>query len=420
MKTIGIIAEYNPFHNGHLYQLEQSRKQAGAKYAVVVMSGDYTQRGTPAIYNKYRRALAALLSGADLVVELPVFGVVAGAADFADCGVSLLSQMGIADFLAFGSESGCLNALTAQQELLSRETEEVSLLVREGLKQGLTWPMARARALELSAAATAAETGEPQHSTAKTEAGVPVSPNDILGVEYLRALKKYSSPMEPLTIRRCDQGYHSLSLSGSFASATAIRRAITDQDQDFLSNVLPASFFESRKGEACPEITFDDFSALLCEKLLTSTLGELKAVSGMPGDLAGKLYRERLTFRAASELTAEFKDRQYTYTRVNRCLMNLILGVTEEETARFKELDSAPWIRILGFKKSSAGLLTSMKKNANAPIISKVADYPAVLDKPAQTLFEKHLRTSELYRMVSQLKTGQSMKNEFTRSVIIV
>lgn len=424
MKTVGIIAEYNPFHNGHLYQLKKAKEMTGASCAAVVMSGDYTQRGTPAVFNKYMRTRSALLSGADLVVELPVFGAVASAADFADSGVSLLTAMGAVDFLCFGSECGSLETLKRQAKLFHGEEDgNMSALIKEGLKKGLSWPQAKSLAAAAPAQSTL-EQSTPKQSTPDrsnpAESGPAVSPNDILGVEYLRALKKYRSPMEPSTVKRTDDGYHSLTLSGTFASASAIRKAIAENNPGFLDMALPVSFFDSLQMEPCPAIQFDDFSVILGEKLLNASFDELAEISGMPKDLAGKLYRNKLDFHRASGLVAASKDRQYTYARVNRCLMNTILGITKEDTAQFKSLSSAPWIRILGFRRDSAFLLSEIKKQADIPLISKTADYASLLSGPARLLFEKHLRTAELYRLISQIKTGQSMRNEFTRSVVIV
>lgn len=412
-KAVGIIAEYNPFHNGHMYQLEKAKEITDAAYVVVAMSGDYTQRGTPAIFNKYMRTRSALLSGADLVVELPVFGTIAGAADFADCGVSLLSAMGAVDFLSFGSECGSLETLKRQQERFYTENEEISLLIKEGLKNGLTWPQAKTRAAALSS-------GQDGLSPENNRTSPAFSPNDILGAEYLRALKKYQSAMEPYPVKRTDGGYHSLTLTGSFASASAVRKAIAENNHAFLDKALPVSFFDCLLAEHCPAVHFDDFSAVLGEKLINSSPGRLSEISGMPGDLAGKLYRNRLAFDTASGLVEASKDRQYTYARVNRCLLNTVLGITKDDTARFKSLKSAPWIRILGFKRESAPLLSEIKKQADIPLISKTADYASLLSGPALSLFEKQLRSAELYRLICQLKTGQPIKNEFTRSVVIV
>lgn len=401
MKTTGIIAEYNPFHNGHKYHIEKARELTSADYVVVIMSGDYTQRGTPAIYTKYMRARTALMSGADLILEMPVFGSVASAPDFAECGVSILNSTGICDFLCFGSESGNMEHLKQLAAGLEQEPEEISLRIKDGLKRGLTWPQARAAA----------------YGNVVT---VPFSPNDILSIEYLRAINKHSGTMEPVTLKRTDPGYHSESSLGSFASATAVRKAIEEQNLEFLSQVVPEAFFQCLEQESPPPIHFRDFSLLLGEKLLTASLSELQSVSGMPDDLARKLHNQRMDFLPADQLVTCRKDRQYTYTRVNRCLLNLMLNIRRQDAALFKEQRLAPWIRILGFRKDAAPLLSALKAHAAVPILTKMAAAPSLLDVSAYSLFEKHVRTAELYRLAYELKAGRSVRNEYTRSVIIV
>ncbi len=403
MKIAGIIAEYNPFHNGHRYHMAETRRQTGANYLVVIMSGDYVQRGEPAIFNKYLRTKTALMSGADLVLELPVFGAISSAADFAGCAVSSLEKSGVVDILSFGSECGSLDFLKSQAECMDTETEEISFLIRQGLKKGLSWPTARASAYETAG-----------------YGALPSSPNDILGIEYLKALKELHSSMEPFTITRTDPGYHSESRNGSFASATAARKAIEENDPDFLMEILPDFFFSCFEKEGCPAITFDDFSVILNEKLLNASPKQLEDVSGMPKDLAAKLYKNRLHFLPARKLTAASKDRQYTYTRVSRSLLNFTLGITKQDLSSFKEMGMCPWLRILGFQRDAAPLLTELKKNSEVPIITKTADASSNLSGEALRLFEKHLLTSELYRMICEIKTGKSIKNEFTRSVILL
>lgn len=401
MKTTGIIAEYNPFHNGHQYHLEKARELTDADYIIVIMSGDYTQRGTPAIYSKYVRTKAALLSGADLVLELPVFGSVASAPDFAACGVNSLNATGICDYLFFGSESGDIDALSSEAASLAEESPEISRKIKEGMKNGLSWPLARAAAYG-------------------NDNTVSASPNDILGIEYIRALTNCHSSITPVTIRRTDPGYHSEEKSGHFASATAARKAILEKNLDFLTEVLPDTLFECLKEEPCPPVTFNDCSLLLGEKLLNASLEEIENISGMPKDLAAKFYKNRMEFLSASNLVAERKDRNYTYTRVNRCLLNLMLGITKNDSLTFKQYDLTPWLRILGFRKDAAPLLSELKRQAGAPIITKTANASQILSEDVYPLFEKHLKTAELYRLLAQLKTGRSAKNEFTRSVLII
>lgn len=405
MKVTGIIAEYNPFHNGHLYHLRRAKEMTGADYTVVIMSGDYTQRGMPAIFIKYMRAETALRLGADLVLEMPVFGAISAAPDFALCGVSGLSAAGIVNALVFGSESGDLESLKKQAALTSFETEKQSEAIRQGVKNGLTWPAARAAAVS---------------GASSKSGGFASMPNDILGVEYLNALKKCGSAMEPMTFCRTDPGYHSEERAGAFASATAVRKAVFDRDIDFFTETVPAGLLECLQKEACPPVCFDDFSFLLSAKLLNASLSQLEQTAGMPKDLAGKLYREKFDFLPASKLTADRKDRHYTYTRVSRCLLNFMLEITKEEEQMFKEKDSAPWLRILGFRKEAGPLLSELKKRASVPLITKMADARLQLSEPSLALFEKQVRTAELYRLVCEMKTGRPIRNEYTRQILIV
>lgn len=188
IKTAGIIAEYNPFHNGHQYQIEEIRRQTGADFVIAAMSGDFVQRGEPAIFDKYTRTRMALCGGADLVVELPALFATSSAEDFAACGVSLLGSLGT-DFLCFGSESGNLSHLQKAAEILSEESAIWQPLLQTYLKQGETYPSARSLAV-------AELTGDPGLST------LLATPNNILAVEYLKALKQQRSSMIPVTIRR--------------------------------------------------------------------------------------------------------------------------------------------------------------------------------------------------------------------------
>lgn len=430
MKVTGIIAEYNPFHNGHKYHLQKAKELTGCDYTIVIMSGDYTQRGTPAIYSKYMRAKAALLSGADLVLEMPVFGTLASAPDFAECGVRSLEASGLCDFLFFGSESGSIQSLETQAERFEHEPEEISKKIKEGLKNGLSWPAARAKAYETY---ETNETNEANvinetHETSETfreqtdfpEHSIGSLPNDILGIEYIRAIHATNASILPVTMKRTDPGYHSEEKSGCFASATAARKAILEQNMDFLSEVLPDELFSALSDEPCPPITFDDCSLLLGEKLLRASLNELISIAGMPEELARKLYKNRLDFETSNNLVAARKDRNFTYARVNRCLTNLMLGITKEDIAAFKSCGSAPWLRILGFRKDAAPLLSELKQHANVPIITKIAAAESLLTEPAAGLFQKQLTTAELYRMLVELKSGKKMKNEFQRSVIII
>ena len=224
MKTVGIIAEYNPFHKGHAYHLQKAKELADADYAVVVLSGDFVQRGGPAIVDKYLRAEMALRSGADLVLELPVSYAAGSAEAFAQGAVSVLEAVGCVDALCFGSEAGGLSALLSYARLFEEEPPAYRELLKEALRQGFSFPAARSRAAEEYRNLTerilpcCADDADCRRSASLLE-----EPNNILGVEYCRALIRRNSSIRPLTLPRRSSGYHDLSLDTEMASASAIR-----------------------------------------------------------------------------------------------------------------------------------------------------------------------------------------------------
>lgn len=213
MKTVGLITEYNPFHNGHLYHIERARELTGADRVVIVMSGDYVQRGTPALLSKHSRAHMALLNGASAICELPVCYASGSAEFFAQGAISILEGLGCIDTLCFGSECGELSVLQHIAQLLLSESDTYSHMLQDALKKGHSFPAARHQALEKL-------TGETFVSQILSE------PNNILGIEYLKALKKQNSRMVPYTLKRDSSGYHDTKLQPQSSSASAIRNAL--------------------------------------------------------------------------------------------------------------------------------------------------------------------------------------------------
>lgn len=218
MKIVGLITEYNPFHAGHLYHMQQARELTGADYCVVLMSGSFVQRGEPAIFDKYLRTKTALLAGADLVLEIPTAFSTASAHEFAAYGVALLSAIGV-DAVVFGSECGQIEILKQAAYALNHESAEFQERLRKELKAGLTYPQARAKALgETQAGGTRVENVEDFHANTDVSnshiwSSILNFPNNILGIEYLRAAEDLHSPMEFYTISREGSGYHEDALS---------------------------------------------------------------------------------------------------------------------------------------------------------------------------------------------------------------
>lgn len=405
MKIVGLITEYNPFHAGHLYHMQQARELTGADYCVVLMSGSFVQRGEPAIFDKYLRTKTALLAGADLVLEIPAAFSTASAHEFAAYGVALLSAIGV-DAVVFGSECGQIEILKQAAYALNHESAEFQERLRKGLKAGLTYPQARAKALEME----------------DTWASVLTSPNNILGIEYLRAAEDLHSPMEFYTISRKGSGYHEDTLAdANFPSASAIRGIIRnslskDKDLlDILASHLPAVTHPAYTG-AVP-VFVDDFSELLNAAVLQ--MQATFSIADLSPELAARLAKPPYFPLSFEERIQALKTRQLTYTRVSRALLHLVLGMHEEDISRWKEEGYALYARILGFRRQSSPLLSCLHKKSSIPLITKMADAAQNLSPSALALLEQEVYASHLYQTVRMKRSGV-FQNEYTEGLVFV
>lgn len=427
MKIVGLITEYNPFHAGHLYHMQQARELTGADYCVVLMSGSFVQRGEPAIFDKYRRTKAALLAGADLVLEMPVAFSTASAHEFAAYGVALLSAIGV-DAVVFGSECGQIEFLKQAASALNHESAEFQERLRKGLKAGLTYPQARAKALgETQAGGTRVENVEDFHTNTDVSnshiwSSILNSPNNILGIEYLRAAEDLHSPMEFYTISREGSGYHEDTLAdANFPSASAIRGIIRnslskDKDLlDILASHLPAVTHPAYTG-AVP-VFVDDFSELLNAAVLQ--LQATFSIADLSPELAARLAKPPYFPLSFEERIQALKTRQLTYTRVSRALLHLVLGMREEDISRWKEEGYALYARILGFRRQSSPLLSCLHKKSSIPLITKMADAAQNLSPSALALLEQEVYASHLYQTV-RMKRSSVFQNEYTEGLVFV
>ena len=427
MKIVGLITEYNPFHAGHLYHMQQARELTGADYCVVLMSGSFVQRGEPAIFDKYLRTKTALLAGADLVLEIPAAFSTASAHEFAAYGVALLSAIGV-DAVVFGSECGQIEILKQAAYALNHESAEFQERLRKGLKAGLTYPQARAKALgETQAGGTRVENVEDFHANTDVSnshiwSSILNSPNNILGIEYLRAAEDLHSPMEFYTISREGSGYHEDTLAdANFPSASAIRGIIRnslskDKDLlDILASHLPAVTHPAYTG-AVP-VFVDDFSGLL-----NATVLQMQAtfsIADLSPELAARLTKPPYFPLSFEERIQALKTRQLTYTRVSRALLHLVLGMREEDISRWKDEGYALYARILGFRRQSSPLLSCLHKKSSIPLITKMADAAQSLAPAALALLEQEVYASHLYQTV-RIKRGGVFQNEYTEGLVFV
>ena len=404
----GIIAEYNPFHNGHAYQLEQARLLTGCDFLVVVMSGDYVQRGAPAVFDKYTRARMALACGADLVLELPVACSCASAEFFASGAVSLLDGLGCVDFLCFGSESGDLQSLMEPARILAKESPVFQEALRRGLSLGLSFPAARKEAFRACA----------------SNPDILDLPNNILGIEYLKALLQRESIIKPVTIKREGQGYHDTLLDSGFASASGIRRFLKQEEAPLsalpaLKESLPDPVMEVLTDTLAHTLPVweEDFSMLLRYELLRQSASDLTRYADISPDLGRRLKNCADKFSSFSEFVALVKTKDVTYTRITRALFHILLNLTGEDT---RNSVAMPYARILGFRKDHSRILGLLKENSRIPIIPKAADYKTYLTPDLQPLFEKDLFAANLYETIAAAKQKRAFLHDLKRSPVIL
>lgn len=378
MNVVGIIAEYNPFHEGHAYQIQKAKEQCGAEFAVVVMNGDFVQRGEPAIFDKYTRTKEALLGGADLIFELPVRFGLSSAGDFAMGGVLALNALPFVTHLCFGTETGDLTPLLQAASFLCDEPDSYRTRVKHFVKQGILYPKARSLAL-------AAESGLPTETWD--------SPNNILGLEYCVALQKLHSKIKPFTIRREGQGYH-------------------DNDTPALSDFPSATFLREkiRKAGEKENLSLSDFSSLIGYSLLTAK--DLCRIKDITPDLSDRIRNELPKYREINEFVKTIKNPSLTTGRIKRSFFQCLFDIEKEEPVM-------PYLRVLGMKKEASSLL-SQKENASCQILTKLAFDVPKMDDTTKKLFAKDLLASDLYRQVFCHKYNQTLPNEYQHSPIVL
>lgn len=411
MKTVGLITEYNPFHNGHAYHIEKAKMLTGADRVIVVMSGDFVQRGAPAVMPKHLRAKSALLSGASLIIELPVCFATGSAEYFAQGSISLLNQLGCIDSICFGSECGDLHLLKEIAQILADEPIEYQTALKQALKEGASFPAARQEALNI-------------YSDEYSE--ILASPNNILGIEYLKALAKIHSKMEPFTIKRIGAGYHDMDIDGQFSSATAIRSDIYQlADVNSSSESLPLTHIQTQVPSSCHElmkknyqtrypVKADDFSLLLKAKLLSETAGSLSHYLDMSPELANRILRLRNDYLSFEQFCDLLKTKELTRSRISRSFIHVLLGITNDWLTAMKA--PALYARILGFRRDHADLLGILKRTSDIPLITSPAR--AVLADTAYQMLELDIYASDLYESVITDLYGTPFHNELTKQII--
>lgn len=453
MKIAGVIAEYNPFHNGHKYQLDKIREETGADYIIVAMSGDFLQRGVPAMTDKYQRTQMALSEGADLVLELPSTYATASAELFARGGVNLLASTGVVDILCYGCETNQPDLMNELVSLLTEESPEYQERLRAHLAAGIPFPTARAKALSflLSKKSHIAKISEKKSNcsgaareitekalniTGKALEKFLATPNNILALEYEKALAllpdSISRKLVSHPILRVGGGYHSRELfpnyanasTTAFASATAIRAALeTCHSAEEINEKLAGSVPPSVLSMLCDAfdrqalLKEDDFSIALYTRLWSFRERGYESFVDCSRELSNKIQNHLNEFVSFTQFAELLKSREVTYTRVCRVLTHIMLGIIRKNLTAASPV---PYLRVLGFRKSAAPLLSAIKKEASVPLITKVSDASRVLSDEAFAMLQQDIRCADLYRTIASVRCRQQLSNEFSHGLVII
>ena len=427
MKIVGLITEYNPFHNGHLYHMQKAKEITGADSVIAVMSGNYVQRGAPAIMPKHLRAEVALEAGIPLVLELPVCYASGSAEYFADGAISLFEKLGCIDSICFGSECGDYYLLEKVAHVTADEPEAYKQTLQDALKQGLSFPMARQAALK-------AYFQDPSLDD------ILEQPNNILGIEYIKALYLRKSPIGAYTIRRKISGYHDKELSPGYSSASAIRRLLAFAgnsvhlaseemyDEPGLSEVLtrlegqvPPSCIRSL--EETHRVRYpvyaNDFSLLFRYRLLTETRESLVGYLDMTEELANRMINHANDFITFDQFCDLLKTRDMTYSRISRCLLHILLNIRTEDMNLYKEEGGCQYARVLGFSKDGAKLLTRIKRTSSVPLLTKLTQTEG-LSKAGLRMLRQDIFAADLYESVITDKFKMPFISEYQQQIVRV
>ena len=433
-KVLGIIAEYNPFHNGHLYHLENSKKITNCDYTVAIISGNFTQRGSTSVVDKWSKSKMALKNGVDLVIELPVLYSISSSENFADGAIKILNSLEIIDYLSFGSETPDIDVLDSIADILYDEPKDYKRLLATELDKGISFPKARENAL----LDYIKNTNTFEHNKLDFEEYKKAlsSPNNILGIEYLKALKKYKSSIKPVCISRFVTDYNStelLKINSStsnydmknfnfqnFASATAIRELIKSKDFNSIKSVIPEKSYSVLMDCINSGYTVPDLNCFEKEIIYTLRKMSIEEISNLPDISEGLEFSIKKAANFCNNINDFLdivKSKRYTITRLQRILLYALFSISKEDMKLSKKIEK-PYIRVLGFNDNGKKLISEIAKNhPELKLITSVKKFvDSNSDNDLQVMFDKDVLATDVYSL--SFKNNSLANLDFKNGVI--
>ena len=382
MNILGIVAEYNPFHNGHLYHLAKSIEETNADATICVMSGNFVQRGEPALIDKFKRADIAIKNGVDLVIELPLYYSLATAEKFAKGAITLLNHCGV-NTLSFGAETSDLDKLKGIARLLIDEPILYKEELKKELDTGISFPEARANAVS---------------KVLTINKNLLIHPNNILGIEYLKTIYSLNSNINPHIIERIDSGYHDLESNTNILSATGIReKLINNNDVDIF---LPQITLENLDNP----VFFKDFEKILMYALRKVTLEELREIPDVTEGLENRIFYAISTSTSISEIIDKVKTKRYPLTRIKRILLSILLNISKINLDTFESLGGPQYIRILSFNEKGRNLLKDITTTSSIPVVTSINKFLKDASEIQKEMLLSDILATNIYSIVTKDK----------------
>ena len=412
-RVLGIIAEYNPFHNGHMYHLQKAKEQSGAQYCICVMSGNFVQRGNTSIVNKWKKAEMALLNGVDLVIELPTIYSVASAEGFSLGAIKLLNNLKIVDAISFGTETSDFAALNNISSIVNEEPMKYKSILNSELKKGLSFPKARENALMLYL------------NDNKRYDNILNTPNNILAIEYLKALKKIKSTIQPIPIKREKVYYNDNVIVDEFASATAIRKLLKNEEFSEIRKVVPKSTYQILEKETeLGNVVLDlsRYEKEIIYNLRRMTVSEIAELPDVNEGLEHSLKNAANYSNDITNLINIVKTKRYTVTRIQRILICALLGITKRDVGMAKKAE--PYIRVLGFNEKGKELISRInKQNPKATVITSVKKFQDKNNNNKNSKIYKRLLDIDIFstNVYTMACKSESLANlDYTKNMVIL
>lgn len=405
--VLGIIAEYNPFHNGHLYHLEQAKKMTNCEYTVCVMSGNFVQRGDTAILDKWTRTKINLENGIDLVVELPTVYATSSSENFAMGAVKLLDSLKVVDYLSFGSENCEIDILNNIATVLYEEPKQFTSILSHELSKGISFPKARENALLMYL------------NNIQKYSNVINQSNNILGIEYLKALKSIKSHIIPSSVKRQKVYYNSNHIVDEYASATAIRDLLRRENFDEIRPVMPDSSYmllreQYEKGNFVESLA--EFEKEIIFKLRTMTTLEIAKLPDVNEGLEFAIKNAANSCNNLYDLITMVKSKRYTQTRIQRILVYALLGITKHDMEISKKV--IPYARVLGFNSKGKVLLSGIaKENPKLNIVTSVKKFmDESNNRNLKSMLEKDILATNIYTLAYKKESTANL--DYTNKLI--